>query len=127
VAAGKVKRTPVDAVDDELDTTSFGGDMWNIESIEYLNSGEGGGAVIFSLEGLSYVCDAASLPKISSKTIRIRLTAAATTAALQRPVITIRNKDDLINQSTSICQINVLFLNIPNYKKKTKKRKNNFF
>ena len=78
-----------------------------------------------SLEGLSLKCDASSLPNISSQTIRIRLTAAATTAALPSNN-DIRNKDELINlDRASVCAKCSIFEDFSTTK--TKEKKNNFF
>ena len=73
-----------------------------------------------SLEGLSLKCDASSLPNISSQTIRIRLTAAATTAALPSNN-DIRNKDELINlDRASVCAKCSIFEDFPTTENKGK-------
>lgn len=82
------KQTPEesDVDDDAVDTTSFGCENWIVGFIFEFGSGDGGGALTLtaSVEKLSFRSIVSSVPKNSSKTMRRRLIAAATTAALQQ-------------------------------------------
>lgn len=68
---------------DELNVLSFGGDKWKGCFFCESASGDGGGAINeVSGEDSLLIIDVSTLPRSSSKIMRRRPTAAATTAAL---------------------------------------------